>query len=62
MKGYTLVPLNWIGKIDCITITSVLPTENMLTTPHYLNIWQIRNKTGKSPIIKRDITKKPKHI
>ena len=38
IKGYTLVSLNWIGKIDGMTITSALTTKNIPIVPYYLNI------------------------
>ena len=39
MKGYILVPLNWIGKIEYITMTSTLLTDNMPTVQDYQNIY-----------------------
>ena len=39
IKGYTSVPLNWSGKIDGITITSALATENTSTIQHYPNLY-----------------------
>ena len=52
IKRYTLVPLNWIGKIDGTIITSALQIENICQ----YGKWRMLHAT--LLIIKKNIVKK----